>query len=89
MTGKTLKSRYLSLKQDGSEMYVEDVALTGTTEDYIPIALEKLEIVRKTLPKAKWSITIEVQFTDGSYRSNKRYYTVRDAETGKITNAEF
>ena len=26
MNGKTLKSRYLSLKQDGAEMYIEDVA---------------------------------------------------------------
>ena len=89
MTGKMLKSRYLSLKQDGSEMYVEDVALTGKTEDYIPVALQKLEVVRKTLPQAKWSITIEEQFTDGNWRNSKRYYTVRDAETGKITNAEF
>jgi len=89
MTGKTLKSRYMSLRQNGSEMYVEDIVLTGTTEDYIPVALQKLEIVRKTLPKAKWSITIEEQFTDGNWRNSKRYYTVRDAETGKITNAEY
>ena len=58
MNVKILKSRYLSLKQDGEEMYVEDVPVTGKTEDYIPLALEKLTAVRKALPKAKWSITI-------------------------------
>jgi len=89
MNGKTLKSRYLSLKQDGAEMYVEDVAATGKTEDYIPLALKKLEAVRKALPKAKWSITIEEQFTDGNWRSNMRYFTIRDAETGEVKNSEY
>ena len=89
MNGKTLKSRYLSLKQDGSEMYIEDVAATGKTEDYIPLALKKLAAVRKALPKAKWSITIEEQFTDGNCRSNMRYFTIRDAETGETKNSEY
>ncbi|HOX23493.1 MAG TPA: hypothetical protein PLL10_08520, partial [Elusimicrobiales bacterium] len=81
MNGKTLKSRYLSLKQDGSEMYVEDVPVTGKTEDYIPLALEKLAAVRKALPKAKWSITIEEQFVNGLKPSDMRYFTICNAET--------
>jgi len=89
MNSKTLKSRYLSLKQDGEEMYVEDVAATGKTEDYVQLALKKLAAVRKALPKAKWSITIEEQFTDGNWRSNMRYFTIRDAETGEIKNSEY
>lgn len=89
MNGKTLKSRYLSLKQDGQEMYVEDVPVTGRTEDYIPLALKKLEAVRKALPKAKWSITIEEQFVNGLKPSNMRYFTIRNAETGEIKHAEY
>jgi len=89
MNARMLKSRYLSLKQDGAEMYVEDVAVTGKTEDYIPLALEKLAAVRKALPKAKWSITIEEQFITSLKPSNMRYFTIRDAETGEIKHSEY
>jgi len=89
MNERILKSRYLSLKQDGSEMYVEDVALTGKTEDYVPLALKKLEAVRKLLPASKWSVTIEEQFTNGKKPSNMRYFTIRDAETSKLTASEY
>ena len=89
MNGKTLKSRYLSLKQDGAETYIEDVPVTGKTEDYVQLALKKLAAVRKALPKAKWSITIEEQFVNGLKPSNMRYFTVRDAETGEIKHSEY
>ena len=89
MNAKMLKSRYLSLKQDGSEMYIEDVPVTDKTENYIPLALKKLAAVRKALPKAKWSITIEEQFVNGLKPSNMRYFTIRDAETGEVKHAEY
>ncbi len=89
MNAKTLKSRYLSLKQDGQEIYVEDIPTTGKTEDYILLALKKLEAVRKALPKAKWSITIEEQFITSLKPSNMRYFTIRNAETGEIKHSDY
>jgi len=89
MNGKMLKSRYLSLKQDGAEMYVENVPVTGKTEDYIPLALKKLEAVRKALPNARWGITIEEQFVNSLKPSNMRYFKIRNAETGEVINAEY
>jgi len=65
------------------------VPISGKTEDYIPVALKKLAVVRKALPKAKWSITIEEQFVNGLKPSNMRYFTIRDAETGETKNSEY
>ncbi len=76
-----IKSRYISVKQDGSEIYVENLPLRGDIHEYVKSANYTLHSVRKAMPKANCSLTIEEEWSDGKY---KKYFKILDIETGKL-----
>ncbi|MFA5162866.1 MAG: hypothetical protein WC421_11575 [Elusimicrobiales bacterium] len=82
-----LKARYISLKQNGGESYVEDLPLKGKLEEYLPFAQLKLSDVRRLLPNAKWAITVEELYRDPA-RMNRRHYKIINAETGEEKTSE-
>lgn len=76
-----INSRYISVKQDGSEIYVENLPLRGDIHEFVKSANYTLHLVRQAMPKAKWSLTIEEEWSDGKHR---RYFKILDIETGKL-----
>lgn len=76
-----IKSRYISVKQDGSEIYVENLPLRGDIHEFVKSANYTLHLVRQAMPKANWSLTIEEEWSDGKHR---RYFKILDIETGKL-----
>lgn len=77
-------SRYLSLQMNGDEWYIEDMVATGSLEDWVEFAKNKLQGVRELLPNAKWSTVIvdHISVLYGGFRYN--YYKQLNVETGKI-----
>ncbi|PJC48611.1 MAG: hypothetical protein CO035_02600, partial [Candidatus Omnitrophica bacterium CG_4_9_14_0_2_um_filter_42_8] len=60
MTAK--KTRYISVRNDGEETYVENIPVTGRMRDYLPAAKLRLREIQRVMPLGKWSITIEQQW---------------------------
>lgn len=76
-----IKSRYISVKQEGSEIYVENLPLRGDIYEYVKSANYTLHLVRQAMPKATWSLTVEEEWSDGR---RQRYFKILDIETGKL-----
>ena len=76
-----IKSRYISVKHDGSEIYIENLPLRGDIHEYVKSANYTLYLIRQAMPKAKWTLTIEEEWSDDRYR---KYFKILDIETGKL-----
>ena len=59
------KSRYISVRNDGEETYVENISVTGRMRDHLPAAKLRLREIQRVMPLGKWSITIEQQWKEG------------------------
>ena len=78
MTAK--KTRYISVRNDGEETYVENIPVTGRMRDYLPAAKLRLREIQRVMPLGKWSITIEQQWKENDVTR----FQMLDVVTGKL-----
>lgn len=74
------KTRYISVKLNGEEMYVEDISATGSMKGYLKACRERLKHIRKAMPNASWSVTIEQQWKE----KDDSHFQIMDVETEEI-----
>ncbi len=74
------KVRYISVHNDGLEMYTEPISIEGDIRDHIPVMKLRLREIQRVMPLGKWSIRIEQQWPEG----NARHYQMLDVVTGKL-----
>ena len=74
------KARYISVSQDGMEIYTEAISSSGKMRDYLIVARLRLREIERVMPMGKWSMKIEQQWPDGS----ARHYQTLDVTTGKL-----
>ena len=78
MTAK--KTRYISVRNDGEEIYVENIPVSGRMRDHLPVVRLRLREIQKVMPLGKWSITIEQQWKENSVT----HFQMLDVITGKL-----
>lgn len=78
MTAK--KERYISVRNDGEEMYVENISTAGRMRDHLPAVKLRLREIQRLMPLGKWSITIEQQWKE----KGTTHYQMLDVVTGKL-----
>lgn len=78
-----IKSRYLSFRNEGREICIEDVSKTMSRDILKEIALKKLHLIRQALPQGNWSIRIEQEVRDGGFNNMASHYESYDPETGR------
>lgn len=78
MTAK--KTRYISVRNDGEETYIENIPVTGRMRDHLPAAKLRLREIQRAMPLGKWTITIEQQWKE----KGVTHFQVLDVVTGKL-----
>ena len=78
MTAK--KTRYISVRNDGEEMYVENISTSGRLREHLPAVKLRLREIKRLMPLGKWSITIEQQWKE----NDVTYFQMLDIATGKL-----
>lgn len=78
MTAK--KTRYISVRNDGEETYIENISSSGRMRDYLPAAKLRLREIQRVMPLGKWSITIEQQWKENGVTR----FQMIDVVTGKL-----
>ena len=78
-----IKSRYFSVRNEGHEIYVEDVSKTMSREVLKQIALKKLHLIRQAMPSGTWTIVIEQEVRDGDFKNMASHYESYNPETGE------
>jgi hypothetical protein len=78
MTAK--KERYISVRQDGEEIYVENIPVTGRMRDHQKAVKLRLREIQRVMPLGKWSITIEQQWKE----KGVTHFQMMDVTTGKL-----
>lgn len=76
----TKKTRYISISQNGMEIYTETISSSGKMRDYLVVVRLRLHEIERVIPMGKWSMKIEQQWPEGSVR----HYQVLDVTTGKL-----
>ena len=74
------RSRYISVRINGEEIYTEDVSASGSMRDQIPSVKLRLRDIQRVMPLGKWSIRIEQQWPE----KDARHYQWIDVATGKL-----
>lgn len=83
-----IKGRYMSFKNEGHEIYVEDIAKEGTLQDHAALALRRLLQVRAAMPKGTWTVTIEQELkAKHGYGVGAGGYEIYNPETNELTKA--
>jgi len=72
-------TRYISVRNNGDEVYVENIPATGRMREHVPAAKLRLREIQRAMPLGKWSIRIEQQWPEGS----SRHFQMLDVATGK------
>ena len=75
------KSRYISVHQDGMEMYTEPISLEGNIRDHVPAGKLRLWEIRRVMPFGKWGMNIEEQ---RKARNGDSHFLIVDVETGEV-----
>jgi len=78
MTAK--KTRYISVRNDGEETYVENIPVSSRMRDHLPAVKLRLREIQRVMPMGKWSITIEQQWKDNGIT----HFQMLDVVTGKL-----
>lgn len=81
MKYKKIKSRYLSVKLDGSEIYAENLATDGNIKNSLKLGRDKLGLLKQALPKGDWTLTIEQQ---EQKENGDTHFEILDVETGEL-----
>ena len=74
------KTRYISVRNDGEETYVENIPTTGRMRDHLPAVKLRLREIQRVMPLGKWSITIEQQWKE----RDVTHFQMLDVVTGKL-----
>ncbi len=74
------KTRYLSVKLNGEEMYVEDTPIKGSMKEHLKACRERLKLIRKAMPNASWTIMIEQQWKE----RGDSHFQIMDVETEEL-----
>lgn len=74
------KTRYVSFKLSGEEMYVEDISAKVSMKEHLKACRERLRLIRKAMPRANWTITIEQQWKE----KGDSHFQIMDVETEEI-----
>jgi hypothetical protein len=75
------KTRYISVRLSGVEVYVENISIQGDLRDAVPAGKLRLREIQKVMPLGDWSLNIEEQWRG---RTGKTHFRIVDATTGKI-----
>ena len=78
MTAK--KTRYISVRNGGEEMYIENLPVSGRMRDHLRVTKLRLREIQRVMPLGKWSITIEQQWKEGQVT----HFQMLDVVTGKL-----
>lgn len=74
------KTRYISVRNDGEETYVENIPVSDRMCDHLPAAKLRLREIQRVMPLGKWSITIEQQWKEGGVT----HFQMLDVVTEKL-----
>jgi hypothetical protein len=74
------KSRYISVRIGGEEIYTENISVSGSIRDHLPAAKIRLREIERIMPLGKWSIRIEQQWPD----KDARHFQWIDVAIGKL-----
>lgn len=74
------KTRYISVRNDSEETYVENIPVSGRIRDHLPAAKLRLREIQRVMPLGKWSITIEQQWKENDIT----HFQMMDVVTGKL-----
>ncbi len=75
------KTRYISVRLSGEEVYVENISIQGDLRDAVPVGKLRLREIQKVMPLGDWSLNIEEQWKD---RTGKTRFRIVDATTGTL-----
>jgi len=78
------KTRYISVRNDGKETYVENIPTTGRMRDHLPAVKLRLREIERVMPLGKWSITIEQQWKENGVT----HFQMLDVVTGKLQESK-
>jgi hypothetical protein len=74
------KSRYISVRISGEEIYTEHIPALGSMRDHVPAVKLRLREILRVMPLGDWSIRIEQQWPE----KDARHYQWIDLATGKL-----
>jgi len=75
------KTRYISVRLAGEEVYVENISTEGDLLGAAPAGKIRLREIQKVMPLGDWSLNIEEQWKG---RTGKTHFRIVDATTGKL-----
>ena len=75
------KTRYISVRLGGEEVYVENISSQGDLRNAVPAGKLRLREIQKVMPLGDWSLNIEEQWKG---RNGETHYRIVDVTTGKI-----
>ena len=83
MKNKKIESRYLSIRNEGQEIYVENIGTAGDISSliYTNEAKYRLGLIQKAMPQGDWAIFIE-ELLPREF-NEKRVYRTFDPISGK------
>lgn len=79
--------RYISVKNEGQEIYTEAVTKQGTMAQLIPGLKMRLDAIRKAMPRGTWTMKIEQTWPtrNSRFTGQQSNYQIMDVETGELT----
>jgi len=75
------KTRYISVRLAGEEVYVENISSEGDLLAAVPAGKLRLREIQKVMPLGNWSLNIEEQWKG---RNGKTHFRIVDVTTGKL-----
>lgn len=75
------KTRYISVRLAGEEVYVENISRQGDLRDAVPAGKLRLREIQKIMPLGDWSLNIEEQWIG---HNGKTHFRIVDATTGTL-----
>ncbi len=75
------KTRYISVRLAGEEVYVENISSEGDLVGAVPAGKLRLREIQKVMSLGDWSLSIEEQWKG---RNGMTHFRIVDATTGKI-----
>ncbi|MCG3204313.1 MAG: hypothetical protein KCHDKBKB_01028 [Elusimicrobia bacterium] len=84
---KRIKARYFSVRNEGHEIYAENVSKTLNKNILKEDALHRLRLIRQGMPSGNWTIVIEQEVRDGEFKNRASYYESFNPETGEESDS--
>lgn len=75
------KTRYISVRQGGEEVYVENISTQGDMRNAVPAGKLRLREIQKIMPLGNWGLNIEEQWKG---RNGETHYRIVDVTTGTL-----